>query len=73
MSSSLKPLQWFNDRSIATKINAITLFVFLVVFTLCGAALSSLLSSVSPWGAFRVPARIEKVRVPLPATLVFPA
>ncbi len=45
MSSSLKPLQWFNDRSIATKINAITLFVFLVVFTLCGAALSSLLSS----------------------------
>lgn len=45
MSSSLKPLQWFNDRSIATKINAITLFVFLVVFALCGAALSSLLSS----------------------------
>ena len=45
MSASLKPLQWFNDRSIASKINAITLFVFLVVFALCGAALSSLLSS----------------------------
>lgn len=44
MSSSLKPWQWFNDRSIATKINAITLFVFLVVFALCGAELSSLLS-----------------------------
>ena len=45
MSASFKPLQWFNDRSIASKINAITLFVFLVVFALCGAALSSLLSS----------------------------
>jgi len=34
MSASFKPLQWFNDRSIASKINAITLFVFLVVFAL---------------------------------------
>ena len=45
MSASFKPLQWFNDRSIASKINTITLSVFVLVFALGGVLLSSLLSS----------------------------
>jgi len=35
---------WFEDRSIATKINIVTIALFLVVFGICGALLSGFLS-----------------------------